>query len=94
MAVSTISVDELLKAADEAYESALDVQAFAHSNVTKMPDYGLRAYDIRSRTLQDSIEMNWDKINLSTKKPEENPTLLIKCKMGPMPPPPACAAAL
>ena len=82
MAVSTISVDELLKAADEAYESALDVQTFAHSNVTKMPDYGLRAYDIRSRTLQDSIEMNWDKINLSTKKPEENPTLLIKCKMG------------
>ena len=47
-----------------------------------MPDYGLRAYDIRSRTLQDSIEMNWDKINLSTKKPEENPTLLIKCKMS------------
>ena len=44
-----------------------------------MPDYGPRAYELRSRKLQDSIEMNWDKINLSTGKQEENQTLLIQC---------------
>ena len=78
MEVATISVDELLQAADVAYENALDVRAYSQSTVTVMPEYGRRCFGERSRKLQDSIEINWDKINLSTGKPEENPTLLIK----------------